>query len=132
MVTAADVKARCLDPIIQAFDDAVITARIAEVENRTNRDAWGSKADSGVIFLVAHMLLLDKRALDGKAGQFKGPLTSESVGPLSRSFASPLGRGNEQDAWLMQTQWGMQYLELRKLVFAMRTDFDPNSSGCVL
>lgn len=105
-------------------DEGNITAAIARAENRTNRSAWASTADDGVDLLTAHMLTMDARAASstpatsGGAGA-RGPMTSESVGPLSRSFAAPASVA-WTDAWLAQTGWGAEYLSLRSLVFACR------------
>jgi hypothetical protein len=121
-VTAAAVKARCLDPIIQATDDAVITSLIAEVERRTSRTQWGEKADDGVIYLTAHMALMNAKAAAGQS-TVKGPLTSETVGPLSRSFAAPVAMPFSQQ-WYAQTSWGLMYWGLMSLVLSQRTDFD--------
>lgn len=109
-------------------DDDDVQAAIDRAERRTNRTAWGVQADDGVDLLVAHILTMDARAAAATTpatsggATARGPLTSETVGPLSRSFASPGGStsGTYDDAWLMMTGWGAQYLSMRQYVFADR------------
>lgn len=122
-VTASDVKA--MAPEFDAVDDAVIEAWIERVENRTNRTAWGSKADDGVTFLVLHWLTIRAQQEASGAGgaQVQGPVTSETVGPLSRSFAAPAASSSAapySDAWLGLSSWGLAHLELRGTLFPVR------------
>ncbi len=128
-VDAAAVKARCPDPVIQALGDPAVIALIAEVERRTNRTQWGIKADDGVIFLTAHMILMNDKAAKGQAGSMKGPLTSETVGPLSRSYAAPQAIPFSQQ-WYALTTWGAMYWNLLSTVLFTRTDFNPSDGSC--
>ncbi len=118
-VVAADIMT--FAPEFTTVDDdeiATITAAIAQAERRTNRTNWGVIADDGVTYLVCHMLTLAARiAVSG--AQARGPLTSETVGPLSRSFAVP-GSVTLSSAYLASTTYGQAYAELRSGVFSDR------------
>lgn len=123
-VSPASVKARCKDPIIQAMLDADVQLLIDESERHTARGQWGeSKADDGVIYLTAHMCLMSAKALAGQMSNVKGPLTGETVGPLSRSFAGPQAVPFSQ-LWYTLTTWGAMYWGLMSTVLSQRTDFD--------
>ncbi len=115
-IAASDVKT--FAPEFDALDDADIDLVIARVERRTNREAWGVKADDGVLFLVCHYLTIAAR-IAATGAQARGPLTSETVGPLSRTFASP-GALSLTNAFLASSTYGQAYTELRGLVFASR------------
>lgn len=115
-VTPATLKA--FAPELSTLDDTtVVQPAIDRAERRTARDAWGVKADDGVTLLACHMLTLGVR-IAATGAQARGPLTSETVGPLSRSFASP--PVVLSDAWLASSSYGQEYAELRSLIFADR------------
>lgn len=120
-VTAAQVKAVATE--LTAILDATIDGFIAMAERRTNRTNWGAKADDGVIFLAAHLTTMQAKAASAgvNGNAVKGPLTSETVGPLSRSFdAGGSGSAPWSDAWLSGSPWGIAYVELRALVMSDR------------
>ena len=106
-------------PEFASTDDEVIEAAIERAERRTNRAAWGVKADDGVILLACHMLAMNARSAGGSSSP-AGVLASETVGPLSRTYAAPTGTLSTGDAWIGATIYGQAYLELRGLVFAPR------------
>lgn len=119
-VTPADLQAMASE--LAGVDTPTLQAWIDRVERRTNRDAWGVKADDGVLYASAHYALMQLRAAAAGTGggSIHGPLSREKVGPLEREYGSnaliiPWG-----DAWFAQTSWGVAYLELRSTVFACR------------
>ncbi len=116
-VTPESIKA--FAPELSTLDDEDdVQPAIDMAERRTNRKAWASKADDAVTYLVCHMLTLAARiAVSG--AQARGPLTSETVGPLSRSFAVP-GSVTLSSAYLASTTYGQAYAELRSGVFSDR------------
>jgi len=126
-VDAASFKLRFVE--FTAVDDTAVERSIAEAERRTNETAWGSRYDDGINYFTAHLVAMNLRnavATQGEAS-VKGPLLSEKVGPLSRQFAS-LGFASKltrDDMLFAQTPYGMQYVELRDLVFATRVSFAP-------
>lgn len=68
-----------------------------------NETIWGSKYDLGVAVMAAHLLTMAGRGGTG------GPVTSEKVGDLSRSY----GQMGDKDS-LMATSYGQWFVQLRK------------------
>ncbi len=103
------------DPDVQLFID--------QAERRTARTNWGVKADDGVKYLTAHLLTMRARATGttpgGGGAGVRGPMASETVGSLSRSFSN-VTAAPWTNAWLESTAWGSAYAELRSLVFSDR------------
>lgn len=63
---------------------------------------WGSLTDLATLYLAAHLLSISKNG-------DHGPVTSETVGDLSQSYAS----GDATDN-LMMTGYGREFLRLRR------------------
>jgi hypothetical protein len=58
------------------------TAAIADAELQVNEQRWGARYDVGVIHLAAHAIMLaHPESIDS------GPVQSESVGGVSRTYA---------------------------------------------
>lgn len=74
-----------------------------------NRTIWGPKADAGQAYLTAHFLASTPSASGGAAAA--GPLASESVGGLSRSFAVP-SMGNASD--YTSTAYGRVFEQMKR------------------
>lgn len=86
---------------------------LAQAVNRTNTIAWGSKADDATLYLAAHIATIMKNGSATPAG----PVTSEAVGSVSRSYGVSLVAARENYA---STVWGRMYLELRSTLFVPR------------
>lgn len=112
-VVPLDVKTAA--PEFAALDDAVVQAEIDRAERRTNRAAWGVKADDSVTYLAAHLLTVQQAS--GKLAP--GPVSSLRVGDVAKTYAVPTALSGA-DATLASTKWGRQYLDLRGTVFADR------------
>lgn len=110
-VTPSDIKT--LFPEFASVSADRIQAWIDIAECRINREAWGSKADIGVKFLTAHFTKFGESS--GALGA--GPVTSISVGELSKSFATP---GSLSESAFGSTSYGREFLELRAEIFADR------------
>lgn len=110
---------------VQRFLDAA--------ERRVARDLWGDKGDDGVLYLAAHLLAEDVIAnsvqlvdVTGPAGGYAGVITSESLGPISRSYGAKAGSsftdaagGNAfADEPLATTVWGKRFVALRREIMA--------------
>jgi hypothetical protein len=99
---------------------------LAEAEKQIDRAVWGERASLAVSLLTAHMLAEDVAAnatLPGSASS-GGSVTSESVGPLSRSFGafSSAGAAAYDDELFAGTPWGRRFVQLRgqlRLPFAV-------------
>lgn len=68
-----------------------------------NESVWGTKYDLGVAVMAAHLLTMANRGGNG------GPVTSEKVGDLARSY----GQMGDKDS-LMATSYGQWFVQLRK------------------
>lgn len=70
--------------------------------------AWGDRFDMGSTYLAAHLGALWKRSSEGGIA---GPVSSESVGDVSRAYAifSPTG----SDALLDVTPYGKEYRRMQ-------------------
>lgn len=118
-VTPADVKAVATE--FAAVDDGDIQPFIDQAERRTNRDAWGSRADDGVIYLTAHLMLLSNvLGLGGSSAGLSTGVTLEKVDDLTRQYAAASQFIPASEAAMSRTKWGSAYLELLALVFGDR------------
>lgn len=88
-------------------DVGVLEGALTFAGSLVSRKAWGSKADSGVLYLAAHEALCELQPDDLR-------MTSKKVGPLSVTYADATERP------LTATRWGRKYLALRRTVFASR------------
>lgn len=79
-----------------------------------SQDAWGARADDGVIELACHML----KVADGQGGATPGAPTSDHVGDVSTSYQ--VGGDKRWDSELGSTSYGRTYMQLRRLIFADR------------
>ncbi len=109
-VTVADIRAKF--PAFASTDAGTVTAAIEEAERSTNRAHFGGRADDAVKYLAAHILHQDA----GGAGAAAGPMTSETKGPISRSFAVSSTSSDPRAS----TAYGRRYLELLQTTFAGR------------
>ncbi len=110
-VTSASIKERF--PEFGSVIDGDVVTIIAEATRRVNVAAWGSRADDGIMWLTAHLLL--NLPLGSKAS--KGALTGKKVSKLDLRFASSATFANTV---LGSTAFGREYMSLRSLVFADR------------
>ena len=75
---------------------------------------WKERAAYATALLTAHMIASSGGA-GGQGGPASGPLTNESVGDLSRGFAT-IGVPGSGDQELLTTRFGQEYVALRKEV----------------
>ena len=69
-----------------------------------NATVWGEKTDFAIALLTAHYLT----RFNDKG---RGPVTSEKVGDLARSYGN-LAQGSEDE--LLTTAYGEQFVEMRR------------------
>jgi len=103
-VTASDVKSLPSGEFA-AVADAVVEGFIAEAQRDISSTAWGTRYDDGVLYLSAHLLAV---IMGGGVG-VSGPVVSETAGPVSRSYAGPIGLAAES---LATTVYGRRYLQI--------------------
>lgn len=106
-VTPADIKT--LFPEFAAESDARIQLLLDQALLSVNASVWGNKADFGIQYLTAHLLTVLNRG----GGGASGPITSEKVGDLQRSYASSGAVTHE----LGSTGYGLEFLRLRRSLF---------------
>lgn len=96
-------------PAISASDFAAV---LGDVLLEINVTFWGSQqmADRVTKYLVAHTLAMAHPELSGP-----GPVSSETVGEVSRSYA--VGAPREPDTYDM-TRYGKEYKRLRRMMGA--------------
>ncbi len=83
-----------------------------------NFTLWDDKADLAHAYYTAHLMKMSGINGSGAAGggALPGPITSESVGDLSRSYGSSGGSGGAAASSLSSTGYGNVFLSLMKTV----------------
>lgn len=78
-VTAASLKTRFPKAFPASFDDAVLTAAIAEAEALNDANVWGAKHDLAVTYHAASLALADEGAVAAAGGVQQAKAGSVSV-----------------------------------------------------
>jgi len=114
MITWADVV--LIAPGLSSIDEDSQDAVLAYVQRLVAPAKWGDWVDMGMTFLAAHYGTLVQRSLatSGSSSQAVGPVVSETVGPVARTFAVLTSSSGSGDASLTTTNWGREYVELRR------------------
>lgn len=99
----------------KAVPVAKIETFITIASLRVAPSVWGANTPYATALLTAHMIACGGGS-GGGAGGAGGALTSESVGDLSRGFAK-IGVAGSGDEELQTTQYGAQYVALRRETF---------------
>ena len=102
-ITWADVEA--LDDSLATTPASTQTLILAITSRQIDVDAWGEFADDGQLFLAAHLGRLYA------SGAGAGPIQSETLGPMSRSYANLSQTSGE----LSTTKWGLEYMRLLRI-----------------
>lgn len=105
-VTAAQIKALPSGEFSSDSDDTV-NEYIAQAQARLSESAFGDLYDTAVKYMTAHLLSSDKTGAHGPAG----PVTSESAGSVSRSYATSQGVSGQSG--LNNTVYGRRVVEIR-------------------
>lgn len=103
-ITWADVTARA--PELSTLDPVVQAAILADVTVLLSVDAFGDKYTMAACALAAHLGTLSKNKGQGPSG----PITSESTGRVSRSYASAPQKARDDD--YSATTYGLRYLSI--------------------
>ena len=105
--TFSDVRNIDLSNSLIGVTDAQITCILQDtVPCYVNRAAHGTCADASEALVAAHLLSIRLRGATGAAG----PVTAESAGGLSRSYAAPSVSGTA--GFWSSTTFGQQYQQL--------------------
>ncbi len=84
---------------------------LEDVAEQMNEDVWGTRVNLGARYLAAHLGTLDLRRGTG------GPVTSETVGPVSRTYSASIADGAGR---LGSTTYGLEYERLMMTLPAAR------------
>lgn len=104
-----------VDYFLALFDEfkkvssATLKAYLGIASTRVPLSVWADNCPYATALMTAHMLTA--RGYSG-AGSSGGPTTSESVGDLSRAYATVFEAGSG-DAELMTTRYGIDFVALR-------------------
>lgn len=103
-----------------------VTFWLTATQSQISLDVWGENASIAHALLTAHRL---KRAnLGSNPSTARGPVTSQSVGNVSTSFAASAANGTDGD--LASTIYGQAYADMRKGLgftpIAIRSDEEPH------
>jgi hypothetical protein len=105
-VSRASIVAR-VPALVVVDDPAAWEAAIADAQLQVSASAWGDLYELGVTYLAAHLLLGSHPEVEGP-----GPVQSESVGSVSRSYAVAGSVFHN----IMRTSAGREFLRLRSLL----------------
>jgi hypothetical protein len=103
-VTSASLKTRFPKAFPASFDDAVLTAAIAEAEALNDATVWGSKYDLAVQYHAASLALADEGAVAAAGG-----IAQAKAGSVSVTYA--------QDAAVEKDRFWAQYQRLQRSCF---------------
>lgn len=102
-----DVQAIAPELTSTVVPTATQTVLLAVVDRQIDDDAWLDLADDGRRYLAAHL-----GSLYANGSTSGGSVTSESLGPMSRSYGLPAG----VEGALATTKYGVFYLHLISLL----------------
>jgi hypothetical protein len=100
-------------PELSTSSAATQTDILETVDLLIDDAVWGEFADKGRAYLAAHLGTIAGGSGGGGGGA--GPVTEETIGPLSRSYATPEG----VDGSLGSTKYGLFYKTLLRLAVAV-------------
>jgi hypothetical protein len=92
MISWADVQVIAPELTDTAVPTGTQAVLLAMVERQIDDVAWDELADDGRKYLAAHLGTVYVTTSGGGAASV-GPVTSESVGPMSRSYVTPRSSG---------------------------------------
>ncbi len=108
------------DDFLTLFDEfkkvssATLKAYIVIASRRVPLSTWGDNCTYATALMTAHMLTARGQSGAGSTG---GAVTAESVGDLSRAYATVFEAGSG-DAELMTTRYGIDFVALRNESFS--------------
>lgn len=113
LATVSDFRAR-----FEEFDcesDSSIQLALDDASLQLNAQAWRDKYDLGQLYLAAHTLSLLASA---SAESPKGPVVSETVGSVSRTYANLTASNTSFAGDTSTTKYGMLYTRLKRQILA--------------
>lgn len=113
VATAAQLKARFAE--FASVEDALVSEWLGVAARQMNPDRWGNKLNDGQMFLAAHMMKLGRIGSEAAPTAARGPIVSETVGAVSRSYA--VDAASMSSSSFGSTFYGQQYEALRRGLF---------------
>lgn len=104
---------RLVAPELTSESDSTIDAFLTMAARRCSSAEYGDLYADACVYLAAHLLTLRSRGAAGRAGA--GPVTSEETGDLGVTYGAVVGVLST-DAQLATTPYGVEYLNLRRLL----------------
>lgn len=117
MITWENVFA--LAPALEDVSAAGQAEILAKVEREVRPGPWGAAVDDGRLALARHLGVLALQAQSSSTGGAStvGPVQSETVGPVSRSFAVLSGGSSGSSGTTFDaTSWGQEYKRMLRLL----------------
>jgi hypothetical protein len=121
---------RTLFPEFTKVTDTALEVWLPIASSRVPFSIWSTNTQYATALLLAHMLTASGKSGLGSGG---GAVTSESVGDLSRGFAT-VGQPGSGDQELLTTRYGQDFVALRRETVVAAsvtgpTTLPPNQSG---
>lgn len=114
-VNATNFKARFSE--FACLDDDTVTRWLAEATRYINTTQWGGKADDGLAYLTAHLIVTFEADAIGEDEPGAGPVKSEREGSIAVAYGI-------SDTFLKDsmggTKYGRRYREILKTIFVTR------------
>ncbi len=105
-----------LAPALEDLEEAAQDLILEHVALLVGPKKWGRLQDMGQIYLAAHLGTLVLRSSAAGGSQAVGPVQSESVGDVSRTYAVLGASGGGLGASIGSTDWGREYRTLLTLL----------------
>jgi hypothetical protein len=115
-VTTSDVTT--FAPELAAAPGSLVAQWLDVCGRQISTEAYGSRSDDALLFLVCHYVTLDTRARSGMSGPASA-VSSQTAGKLSKSFALASSTSIGDDM-LRSTVYGQMFLRIRQVTFAGR------------
>lgn len=111
---AADIETfLCLFDEFEGVPSKKIGAFFDLAKNRVDETVWGDCTDEAIYYLTGH-LISSTGGAGGSGGGVAGPITSESVGSVSRSYGQVNVNQGGNDELYATTRYGQMFLNLRR------------------
>lgn len=101
------------EPRVQLFLDDAANCYMGTDETR-----WCGKYDYAQVYLAAHLLTVGTTSETGSASSTVGAISSKSVDGVSISRDVVSKPRSDEDAWLMSTTYGQQFVNIRNSCIA--------------
>lgn len=103
-----------LAPALAALEEESQDLILDHVKRLLAPSKWGDLIDIGQAYLAAHLgTLVLRTSTTGSSSQSVGPVVSETVGSVSRTYAVLTAGSGLGTTSLSTTDWGREFINLR-------------------